>query len=608
MTRAAFFTSLLIHLAVAGFAAAQAPITPTTHHLFQAPQLANDNVIELPTGLFLLGGGDNDRLVVMDHAGHMVCTLPGRFDNVSVSRDGGRIAFNRFDNDKQKNYVWTQLLDVHKGTPVGDAHRVSIRVAEEPQISPDGKRIAYTRGSLGPSSDTLFVIPATGGDERRITVGRNILNLRWTPDGSWIYYVDAKDGAWAVYRISSTGGSPQRVSDGTRMIGFSSDGKYFAAYGRNTFPFGSDKVAIQIRSPGGSLITEFTWTNRAQWPQWSTTAPHEMVAGEISLHDVLKQVSLPDGRITTLPSLVPEQRSPAFLTNDQIAFVGLSEGRHWLYISDLAGRGKRVATRAEPRFGNMFPSPNGQYVVFFSEAPGRAHIINLRTGSDIDIPQSPPGRVRWLSSGNGLLNVVGGAHPSISLIDLNGRSTVLAQPDSADFFARIAYVVNDTLVALTDRNGLYLYSVNERKLRTAYPGPTSGLKTGAILGISHDGSMIGFSVLDHASGRSQAAVYSLKTNKTQLIGRPMGCGAGVIGFDLHNHFALNWVYDKCEPDEIEGIDLAPLDGGPVRDLTPAENGNVGETVLSPDGTRALFVARQGKPSTTVERISIPGVH
>ncbi len=96
----------------------------------------------------------------------------------------------------------------------GMAHRVSADDGREGVYSPDGTRIAYTRGPgawyrkgyRGSSNDDVWVCDADGAHNRQLTNfdGQDASPM-WSADGKWIYYVSEFYGTPAnIVRISST--------------------------------------------------------------------------------------------------------------------------------------------------------------------------------------------------------------------------------------------------------------------------------------------------------------------------------------------------------------------------------------------------------------------
>ncbi|HTR80633.1 MAG TPA: S9 family peptidase [Bacteroidota bacterium] len=109
------------------------------------------------------------------------------------------------------------------------------RVAD-PQISPDGKWIAYTvtyysKVTNGSNSD-IWLIPTSGGEARQITNSPKADDSpRWLPDGKTIAFISSRDGDPQVYTVPVTGGEPKKISSiaaGVSGLVVSHDGKYFA--------------------------------------------------------------------------------------------------------------------------------------------------------------------------------------------------------------------------------------------------------------------------------------------------------------------------------------------------------------------------------------------
>ncbi|MGI8735036.1 MAG: winged helix-turn-helix domain-containing protein [Pyrinomonadaceae bacterium] len=144
--------------------------------------------------------------------------------------------------------VWRVPLDG------GDAMRLTETRAQKPDVSPDGKLIAYhTLDSESASSPWIFgAMPFDGG--RLIekftfapTVGERI--ARWVPGGWGIAYLDSPGGVSNIWVQPLDGSPPQQLSDfkAERIDSFdwSPDGRWLAAVrGTET----SDVVLIEARS------------------------------------------------------------------------------------------------------------------------------------------------------------------------------------------------------------------------------------------------------------------------------------------------------------------------------------------------------------------------
>jgi len=74
-----------------------------------------------------------------------------------------------------------------------------LEVAADPQISPDGSRVAYVRQSMDIMTDkvraNIWLVDAAGGHHRPIVSGtRSYGSPRWSPDGSRIAYISDAEG------------------------------------------------------------------------------------------------------------------------------------------------------------------------------------------------------------------------------------------------------------------------------------------------------------------------------------------------------------------------------------------------------------------------------
>jgi len=75
----------------------------------------------------------------------------------------------------------------------------------DPDWSPDGATIAYQRGTGVPFRNELWLMRATGGDQRRLTAGGQ--EPSWAPDGSLLHFSESQgtDGELFSIRADGTG-------------------------------------------------------------------------------------------------------------------------------------------------------------------------------------------------------------------------------------------------------------------------------------------------------------------------------------------------------------------------------------------------------------------
>jgi len=91
----------------------------------------------------------------------------------------------------------------------------------DPQISPDGVRVAFVATTLSDESDeylsNIWVADAGGGGApRRFTAGpKRDRDPRWSPDGTRLAFVSEREGKkkGQLYVMPADGGEPTRLSD-----------------------------------------------------------------------------------------------------------------------------------------------------------------------------------------------------------------------------------------------------------------------------------------------------------------------------------------------------------------------------------------------------------
>jgi dipeptidyl aminopeptidase/acylaminoacyl peptidase len=106
------------------------------------------------------------------------------------------------------------------------------RVAD-PQISPDGKYVAYTVTIVDKEKNTknsdIWIAPLAGGPARQLTrSSKSDERARWSPDGREIAFVSTRGGSSQVYLLSVEGGEARKITDIETEAGgvlFSPDGQ-----------------------------------------------------------------------------------------------------------------------------------------------------------------------------------------------------------------------------------------------------------------------------------------------------------------------------------------------------------------------------------------------
>ncbi|HEX8290970.1 MAG TPA: DPP IV N-terminal domain-containing protein, partial [Pyrinomonadaceae bacterium] len=115
----------------------------------------------------------------------------------------------------------------------GEPTRLTSRVAVWPAVSPDGRFVACWHDDERSRSVALAVISMEGGEPVKMFDVSPTTNtwaeIRWTPDGRGLTYVDTPDGVGNIWLQPLSGGPPKRLtefkSDRIFRFDWSRDGK-----------------------------------------------------------------------------------------------------------------------------------------------------------------------------------------------------------------------------------------------------------------------------------------------------------------------------------------------------------------------------------------------
>jgi Tol biopolymer transport system component/DNA-binding winged helix-turn-helix (wHTH) protein len=282
------------------------------------------------------------------------------FGRLSWSPDGKLLAFS----DRTASNGPTSILLLSLDTLA--ARRLTspgIPGDYNPVFSPDGKTLAFNRGSQGVTS--IYTVPVAGGEERRLITGPQFgWGLAWAPDGRNIVFGRAgwlATSGW-LWKISRYGGEPERLQ------------------------FGQEGTEPSIR--GNRLVYARQVTNLSIWKR----------------------------KLDSLPSLVPAERflssttiesGPQFSPDgSRIVLESTRSGAYEVWECRNDGSNLVQLTHLNSVTGTPRWSPDGQRIAFDSRAPGNADIFvmdsrggslrNLTNEASTDVVPSWSRDGRWI--------------------------------------------------------------------------------------------------------------------------------------------------------------------------------------------------------------------
>lgn len=264
-----------------------------------------------------------------------------------------------------------------------------------PAISPDGRQIAFIRGSERLKRD-VYVMKLPRGPVRRITYGELAMSLTWAADGSSIIFASSKNGTLSLWRVNATGGEPHRMAE----VG---DDAYSPAISRRNniliYSHGSAMWGIFSVNLQGQATTKVILTSSQEVadpqisPSGDRIAFQSWRSGSREIWEVRMDGSDPV-QITNSPG--ESAGDPAWSPNGRfIAFDARRGPFAHIYVVNANGGPAQPLTTGD--FNDVAPSwsANGKYVFFGSNRSGSWQIWRVA----VDAAGTP----RQISSDGGLI-------------------------------------------------------------------------------------------------------------------------------------------------------------------------------------------------------------
>ncbi len=252
----------------------------------------------------------------------------------------------------------------------------AIVYVEEPQCSPDGQWVAYTRQQPSLEANnydsSLWLVAARGGDPVQLTYSGKDSQPRWSPDGTRLALVSARSGQPQIYTLpmGAVGGEARQLTrhiNGATSPVWSPDGRHIAFLARLNAAERADEDAGQPQTATSEQRSTFfdpLIIDRVPYRDGTTVHDNRFV----HLY-VVDAAGGPPRRLThhdahyTAPVWSPDG---AKLYTTRIVQVGGDE--YWRYASifeiDAATGAERPLMDGQHTINDLTISPDGRFLAF----------------------------------------------------------------------------------------------------------------------------------------------------------------------------------------------------------------------------------------------------
>ena len=273
---------------------------------------------------------------------------------------------------------------VHAGSRPFDVNALlKIQRISEPQISPDGKQVAFTVQTVDVEQNTkpkqIYVVPLAGGAPRPIaTQGSVNERPRWSPDSRRIAFISNRSGASQVWTMNADGSEPKQITTLSTEAGgvlFAHDGKKLV-FTSDVYPDCPDdacnKARLDAEQKSKVKARSYTSLLYRHWTQWQSKRRSHLMAIGVD-GGAVKDLTPGDRDVPPFSlggpddyAISPDSSEVAYAMNaDPVLATSTNSD---IFTVPITGGEPKKITGSPGADGGPSYSPDGKLIAFRSQA------------------------------------------------------------------------------------------------------------------------------------------------------------------------------------------------------------------------------------------------
>jgi dipeptidyl aminopeptidase/acylaminoacyl peptidase len=288
----------------------------------------------------------------------------------------------------------------------------------DPQIAPDGRRVAFTVQTIdipeNRKPSQIFTVPLSGGLPVQITKD-GVLNqrARWSPDSKQIAFISGRSGASQVWLMNADGSNARQVTN----LSTEADGVLFSPDGKNlvftssVYPECKDDACNKrkLEAEKNSKVQARVYTSLLyrHWNQWEGARRSHLMVVAVS-GGIPKDLTPASGRDIPPFSLGGADGYAISPDGTEVCYAMVSDAEAAtstnsdLYVVPIAGGEAKKITANPAADESPQYSPDGKYIAYRAQMrPGyesdrfRLMLLERATGKVTSLTESVD---RWVMS------------------------------------------------------------------------------------------------------------------------------------------------------------------------------------------------------------------